>query len=286
MFSKNSPIKLTLLAGFAISSFLLTSCGGGNQESSNEVKDFEVTTDTIKSEVRINFDMLRANIPTPTKLANKLTAAKIKYNKGFLVPASKGSSFSSNYQKAVGMGALGADLSVAAAYNQSQDAVEYLTQVGKLAGDLGIASAFDPEISKELIGNVSKPDTFSLMLDKAFDKAEKNLRSNKRVAISILMITGGWVESLYLSTENLNTNPTGDKTRELYLDLSAHCYSFEYIFQLLDAYKSDADCAKLAADLEPFKIKLNSIAKSSKIGAEELPSVRETATALRNKIIG
>ncbi|TAL63478.1 MAG: hypothetical protein EPN85_00050 [Bacteroidetes bacterium] len=286
MFKKNFPVNFALIAGITGSALLFSSCGGGHEEDSAAVNDFEVTTDTMKSEVRINFDMLRVNIPTPSKMSALLSVAKINYNKGFLIPSGKAGGFSSTYQKAVGLGALGADLSTAAAYNQSQDAVEYLGQVAKLAGDLGIGTAFDPEFSKELIMNVSKPDTFSLMLDKAFDKAEKNLRSNQRVAISILMITGGWVESLYITTEGLNTNPGGANTNKLYADLNAHCYSFEYIYQLLDAYKSNADCAKLSADLEPFKPMLKSISQNSKIGAAELPKIRETATALRNKIIG
>lgn len=284
MSRKISTINFILATGIISASFLFSSCGGSEDVNTGET-DYEVTTDTMKSEVRINFDMLRVNIPTPSKLASQLNAAKIVYNKSFLTPASKGGSFSSNYQKAIGMGALGADLSVAAAYNQSQDAVEYLAQVGKLAGDLGIGTAFDPEFSKELIKNVSKPDTFQLMLDKAFDKAEKNLRSNQRVAISILMITGGWVESLYVSAEGLNTKPSGD-TRQIYADINAHCYSFEYIFKLLDEFKSNADCAKLAQELEPFKASLAGIARNSKIGANELPGILETATKLRNKIIG
>lgn len=286
MLRKISPLKFSVVTGIFASALFLTACGGGEDAASSEVKDFEVTTDTMKSEVRINFDMLRINIPTPSKMSAKLSAAKINYNKSFLTSSSKAGSYSSNYQKAIGMGAMGADLSLAAAYNQSQDAVEYLTQVAKLAGDLGIGSAFDPEFSKELIKNVSKPDTFSLMLDKAFDKAEKNLRSNERVAISILMITGGWIESLYLSVEGLNTNPGGDKTQPIYSDISAHCYAFEYIYQLLAEYKSNADCAKLAAELEAFKPALASIAKNNKMGANELPKVRETTTQLRNKIIG
>ena len=150
MLRKFSPINFSLIAVIAASGFLFPSCGGHEDENS-EAKDFEVTKDTISSEVRVNFDMLRVNIPTPSKLSAMLSGAKINYNKSFLVPSSRAGSFSSNYQKAVGIGALGADLSLAAAYNQSQDAIEYLSQVGKLAGDLGIGTAFDQEFSKKLI---------------------------------------------------------------------------------------------------------------------------------------
>ena len=182
MFRKSPLVKFSIVTAIAVVPFLVSSCGSKEEEGSQEVKDFEVTKDTIKSEVRINFDMLRVNIPTPKTLSTRLSASKINYNKGFLTPASKAGSYSSTYQKAVGLGAMGADLSVAAAYNQSQDVVDYLGQIGKLANDLGIGSAFDPEFSKTILQNVSKPDTFQIMLDKAFDKAERNLRSNQRVA--------------------------------------------------------------------------------------------------------
>jgi hypothetical protein len=286
MFRKFSPINFTLVAAIAAAPFLFSSCGSKPEEENQEAKDFEVTKDTIKSEVRVDFDMLRVNIPTPKELSAQLSAAKINYNKGFLLSSGKAGSFSSNSQKAIGLGAMGADLSVAAAYNQSQDAMEYLGQVGKLAGDLGIGNAFDPEFSKQLLANISKPDTFQIMLDKAFDKAERNLRSNARVATAIQMIAGGWIESLYISVEGLNTNPNGPKVQAIYADISSHCHSFDYIFELLDAYKTNADCAKLAADLAPFKPMLSSIAANTKIGPNELPKVRETTTALRNKIIG
>ena len=286
MFRKFTTVNFVLVAAIAATPFLFSACGSKPEDENQELKDFEVTKDTIKSEVRVNFDMLRVNIPTPKVLTQRLTASKINYNKGFLLSSGKAGSFSSNYQKAVGLGAMGADLSVAAAYNQSSDAVEYLTQIGKLAGDLGIGNAFDPEFCKDLLKNVSKPDTFQIMLDKAFDKAERNLRSNQRVATAVMMLTGGWIESMYVSVEGLNTSPNAPYSGKIYGDITAHCAAFDYVFQLLDAYKSNADCAKLAADLEPFKATLLSLGKNGKLGVGDLPKIRETTTALRSKIIG
>ncbi len=286
MISKNSPFTFILLAGLSAFSLFFSSCGGNKENENSELKDVEVTTDTVSSEVRINFDLLRVNIPSPGVLIQKLNAAKISYNKNILLPSSKGGSFTSNYQKAIGLGAFGSDLSLAASYNQPQDALEYLGQMGKLSGDLGISSAFDPEFSKELISKIGKPDTFQLMLDKAFDKAERNLRSNQRVATTVLLVAGGWIESLYTSVEALNTNPNGANTKSLYSDISVHCHSFDYIFQLLDAYKKNADCAKLLQEIEPFKQMLISMGRNSKLGPADLPKIRETVSGLRNKVIG
>lgn len=289
MLFKKSPVTRLFLGSLLISGLMFSACGGEDEkltEGGGTESDFEATTDTISSEVRNNFDMLRINIPMPGSLIAKLNASEIKYNKGILLSSGKAGSFSSNSQKAVGLGAFGADLNLAAAYNQSSDALEYLTQIAKLAEGLGIGSAFDPEFNKELLASVGKQDTFQVMLDKAFDKAERNLRSNERVAMSIMMITGGWIETLYTTVEALNSNPNGPGAQALYQDISVHCYGFEYVFQLYDAYKSNSDISKLAADMEPFKPALISIAKSNSWGAKELPQFRETVTQMRNKIIG
>lgn len=284
MSTKSTPVYLFLAAGFAVCALVLSSCGG-HEEENTTMKDTEVTTDTISSEVRVNFDLLRVGIPSPGKIAGKLSAAKINYNKGVLISSGKAGSFSTNYQKALGMGAFGADLGLAAAYNQPQDAMEYLNQMGKLAADLGISSAFDPETSKQLLASISKPDTFQLMLDKTFDKAERNLRSNQRVAISVLIAAGGWVEGLFTSIELLNSNAKGENTKPLYNDISVHCAGYEYVFGLLEAYKSNADCAKLLAEMEPFRTTLAGYSKTG-WGADALPGLREKVTALRNKIAG
>lgn len=284
MLRKNSPINFTISLGIVVLGIFFSSCGGTKEENS-ELKDFEVTKDSIKSEVRVDFDLLRINIPSPSVVSKNLSTAKINYNKSFLTSPGKAGSFSSTYQKSLGLGALGADLGIAAAYNQPQDALEYLTQISKLATDLGISSAFDPEFSKQLLSNVSKPDTFQLMLDKAFDKAERNLRSNQRVATTVMMVAGGWVESLYISVEGLNTNPSGANTKDIYADISIHCHAFNYIFQLLDAYKSNADCAKLLQEMESSKAMLVSVGRNPTIGAADLPKIREAVSQLRNKII-
>lgn len=261
------------------------SCGGGDEHNDTTMADTQQTTDTISSEVRINFDLVRVNVPKPSELNSKLAAAKINYNKGLMLSSGKSGSFSTNAQKAIGMGAFGSDLGLAAAYNQPADALEYLTQISKLANDIGIGSAFDPEFSKKILENIAKPDTFHMMLNDAYAKAERNMRSNDRVAYAILMVTGGWIEGLYTSVEGLNSNAKGENTKALYTDIAIHCAAFDYVFQLLEAYKSNADVAKTLQDLEPAKATLLGYGRQG-WGADALPKLRETVTGLRTKIIG
>ena len=278
------PIHSPVFTGVVFLSLFLSSCGEKPEELS-DLTGFEVTKDTIKSETRVNFDLVRINIPSPGILAKKLSAAKIMYNKNFLLSTGKKSSYVTNYQKAIGVGAYGADIGMAASHNQTQDALDCLDAVSKLATELGINNAFDPGFSKKILANINKPDTIQQMLDKAFDKAEHNLRSNQRVAASVLMVAGGWVEGLYTSVESVNANPGGgESTKNIFKDISVHCYAFEYIFQLLYEYKNNADCAKLLQELEPAKETLLTYGKNG-CDSDTLLKLRETVTALRNKII-
>ena len=281
MFSKFTAVGSVFLISLSINLFLV-SCGGGQKENT-EPDDVEVTKDTISSQVRVNFDLIRVNIPSPGELSQKLSASKIAYNKNFLLSPSSASSFSSNYQKAIGLGALASDLGFAADYNQNQDALDYLDQIKKLTVDLGISDAFDMEFSKKLLSKIGNADSFQVMFDKAFDKAERNLRSNQRVSTTILVIAGGWVEGLYTTLEAISAKQSGVDA-SVYLGINKHCHGFEYVFQLLDAYKSNSDCAKFLGEIEPYRATILSYGKR-KWEKEELPKLRETVTALRNKII-
>ena len=277
-------LRSSSAAGAVFLSLLFSSCANKPEENSI-FTDFEVTKDTLTSETRVNFDLIRVNIPSPFLLAKKLSAAKISYDKQFLVSTSKRSNYVSNYQKAIGAGAFGADIGMAASHNQSQDALDDLDAIGKLAAELGITNAFDAEFAKKILANIHKPDTVEQMLDKAFDKAERNLRSSQRVAISVLMVAGGWVEGLYTSVESVNASKNkGANVQSIYNDISAHCLAFEYVFQLLNAYKSNPDCAKLLQVMEPAKATLLACGKSE-CNSETLLKLRETVSELRNKMI-
>lgn len=280
MYSKKILSRFTFATALVTTSLFFSSCGEHAEES---IADFEVTDDTIQSEARVNFDLLRVNIPAPSILTKKMSAAKIAYNKSLMLPISKRSSYSSTYQKAIGLGAFGADIAMAASHNQSQDALDYLGEMGKLAADLGLSSAFDLEFCKKMIANMSKQDTLELLLDKAFDKAERNLRSNQRVSTAVLMITAAWVEGLYTAVESVNSNPHTAGAKDIYNDISAHCHSFDYVYNLLVAYNKHADCAKLLKEMEPSKDALLAYGKSG-WDASALPKLRDTVTMLRNKI--
>jgi hypothetical protein len=277
--------KMLYLLPAAVLVNLLYSCGPKEEE---KPLDMEITTDTMSADVRQQIHLIRINIPSPNDLSMKLAGAGLNFNSSMLNPASKGSSYSGTYKQALALGVYGADLGYACSYKQQQEALGFLGQIGMLAKAVNVESAFDPEFSKRLIQNVNAgKDTVMQMVDSAYAKAERNLRSNQRVATAAIMIAGGWVEGLYLAVEAAGGAKDTKKpqVKDLYHQIYKHSYSFEYVFKLLEQFPKNADCTKLMDEMKDAKPVLYEYGRKPEITPEELPKLRESITALRNKIV-
>lgn len=278
MLKKN--IALFLIAA-SVPAVILTSCKG--QE---EKPDVEVTTDTISEDAAAEMTLMKSSIPSPLELTNEISKAKFNYNKSMLNSSSKAASYSNNFQKAVNAGIYGADLGYAISFSQAQDGIEYFGAVNKLAKDLGLESIFDEEMMKKMGENVGKKDTLLGMIDQAYNKAERNLRSNQRVSTATLMAAGGWVEGIYLVTSTLKDQPKDDRTKPLFQRAWSHVSSFRHVIELLDHYKKNADCAKMLdeiKEIQPIVDRLNSTGQGV-LEPADITELHTKISAVRNKL--
>ena len=271
--------KSHLLLGSAMLGLIFNSCG----HKEEEVKDEQVTTDTLTSEVRNNLNLIRVSIPSPLDVTKQTSKAGYNYNKSVLNSASKASGYSTKFQAAANLGVYGADLGYVSGYKQSQDVLEYIAQIAKLAKTVGIESAFDQDFGKSLNENAGKEDTLMDIVDEAYAKAERNLRSNDRVSIAAIMIAGGWVEGLYIATEIVTSKP--DAASEICHTIYNHTYAYSYVVELLNIYKKDPDCAKMLETLASADAILRGYSNNPKIGLNEVTKIKEAITAVRNKIV-
>jgi hypothetical protein len=273
-------IKHALLtSGFALSALIITSCGS----KPVEVKDEQETKDTLKDAVVADVVLIRSNIPSPTEISKNFNKAGYPYMKNLLNPSSKAGSYSTKGQAAFGMGAYGADLGYIGAYNQNGDVGDYLAQVAKLAQQLKIETAFDPAFIQKM--GAAKGDSINDMLNTAFAKAERNLKSNDRMATAALVITGGWIEGLHIAVEAIGTKPKDDKNAALYHDIYVHVYAFQNVLDLLKQYEKDADCKKMLDEIKPYAEVLGLYANAPNIGDKDLGKLKDAINGIRNKML-
>ncbi len=275
----NPKLNASLLTGIALSAILITSCGPKVEAA----KDEQITKDTLKDAVIADVNLIRSNIPSPSAISKNFNKAGYAYMKALLNPTSKASGYSTKAQSAFGMGAYGADLGYIGSYNQNGDAADYLAQVAKLAQQLKIESAFDPAFIQKM--GAAKGDSINDMLNEAFGKAERNLKSNDRMAVAAIVITGGWIEGLHIAAEVIGTKPKDAKNQDLYHDLYVHIYSITNVLDLLNQYEKDADCKKVIDEMKPFLGVFNDYANNPNIDEKGLGRLKDAVNTIRGKFL-
>ena len=287
---------------------LFTACGS---EKKSDEQAFLEGVDSAKTEgpsisEGVIGDIL-GRIPSPLEISVLLKESGKKYNGGYLNSPESVSNYNSNYKKALNLGVYGTDLGYTNIYEQNQDGVKYMTSIKTLADGLSIGQFFDIETIGRLATNSKNLDSLLLITTQNFNSINHYLQSRNQSNLSVLFLTGGWVEALNILCEVAAANPTNKQMQET---IGEQKIILENILLLLSFYKeSDQNMASLLTDMEELKklydkvnitytysestfeivdgvmvIKDNS-SSTIQITAEDIANIKALTSSIRNKII-
>ena len=287
---------------------LFTACGS---EKKSDEQAFLEGLDSAKTEgpsisEGVIGDIL-GRIPSPLEISVLLKESGKKYNGSYLNSPENVSNYNSNYKKALNLGVYGTDLGYTNIYEQNQDGVKYMTSIKTLADGLSIGQFFDIETIGRLATNSKNLDSLLLITTQNFNSINHYLQSRNQSNLSVLFLTGGWVEALNILCEVAAANPTNKEMQET---IGEQKIILENILLLLSFYKeSDQNMASLLTDMEELKklydkvnitytysestfeivdgvmvIKDNS-SSTIQITTEDIANIKALTTSIRNKII-
>jgi hypothetical protein len=287
---------------------LFTACGS---EKKSDEQAFLEGLDSAKTEgpsisEGVIGDILQ-RIPSPLEISVLLKESGKKYNGSYLNSPESVSNYNSNYKKALNLGVYGTDLGYTNIYEQNQDGVKYMTSIKSLADGLSIGQFFDIETIGRLATNSKNLDSLLLITTQNFNSINHYLQSRNQSNLSVLFLTGGWVEALNILCEVAAANPTNKEMQET---IGEQKIILENIMLLLSFYKeSDQNMASLLTDMEELKklydkvnitytysestfeivdgvmvIKDNS-SSTIQITSEDIANIKALTTSIRNKII-
>ena len=153
-------------------------------------------------------------IPSPLEISVLLKEAGTNYDKSLLNKAGNVSEYNSNFDKALNLGIYGTDLGYTNIYEQNQDALFYLSSIRNLAEGLSIGQFFDFSAISRLATNSKNLDSLLLITTQNFNNINTYLQNQERANLSILILTGGWLEALHISNQVLQKNPNNAELRE------------------------------------------------------------------------
>lgn len=268
----------TFILGAAV---LLTSCGG--EEETGTQYDYE-RSDSLSVDYTRQALAIRGNVKNTSGFYLTLKGKGAEYNSSLANSASNASKYSNNMDRSVNMGIFGADLNYLTVFEQNEGARSTVDAISKLASSLGIENAFDKE-SFELI--VSTGDSLDLreksnLVSKAFRNAEDQMYSEERALMGTLMISGGWIESVYLTSSLIidsELDPNGLS------DFWVLVYNYESVSKMLNVFGDDPDAKKMADKYKGLGPVVKKITDKSKLNLEDVKAINEEIKKIRSSLI-
>ncbi len=196
-------------------SIALWSCESSNQMNEQSFLDSlnnaEAPSAVISDEV---LESILQQIPSPLEISVLLKQSGTNYDKNVLNATSNISRYNDNFKKALNLGVYATDLGYTNIYEQNQDAIFYLNAIKELADGLSIRQFFNFGTIKRLATNSRNLDSLLLITTQNMNNINAFLQENQRSNLSVLILTGGWIEALHVINQVTIKNPDNEELQE------------------------------------------------------------------------
>ncbi len=242
----------------------LWSCGGGSKEENQNSKEFDQAEESLKDQIE---DVIY-NIPSPSEIPYLLQATGAEYNQGLLNDRNKVDQYGSRTDKAaLNLGVYASDIGYLSSYEKTQEAIDYLNSAKKLADNLGVIGSFDMDVLQRFESNIANKDSLANILNTAVQSSEKYLKDESRNKLAALLLTGSFVEGLYISTGLIKSYPKDllpDDSRNLVLTplmrvILQQEKSVDELSKMLSTIDQAEPIGGLAADLAALQASYRSL---------------------------
>lgn len=183
---------------------LLSSCGGGEDfggDTAGDENDLSNSSGSVQIDEETISQLMKdvINSINPVEMAALIQETGHPFSKSYLAPTDNVDQYNTNFKKASNLGLYGVDLGYIAMYEKTSTIMPYLNSIKRLADDLKIGQFFDFNTLKELAQDNRNLDSLRFLSVNSFNKMDSYLRDNKRSDVSLLMITGLWIEAMHLA---------------------------------------------------------------------------------------
>lgn len=119
-------------------------------------------------------------------------------------------------------------------YEQNQDGIKYISTIKSLADGLNIGQFFDIETIGRLATNSKNLDSLLLITTQNFNAINHYLQTQNRANLSVLLLTGGWIEAVHIMCSVAAQDPNNKVLQE---KIGEQKVILENIMLLLSFYK-------------------------------------------------
>jgi hypothetical protein len=255
------------LFALLVVSLLIFGCKSGGERKAGD--EFAVPEDIVNEGVlEISEEVMQdivQNISSPVEMAALVKSLNADFSSKYLAPTENVDELTTSFQQAFQLGVYAADLGYLNIYNKTNSVLEYLTAIKTLADAVRVGQFFDFTTLKRLAQSNQNLDSLMYISVHSFNQMDKYLRTDKRSDLSTLMVTGVWIEGLYLATQVAKADPHP----ELAERIGEQKIIMADLMLILENYKSDKQFAELIEELNILKDEFNDVTITIQKGEPE-----------------
>ena len=266
---KNSGFRFALIA--VIGALTLNSCEGDSSIENNTISD---DVRDPNNALNTNFDGKIFSIPSPIQTGYLIKGLNLSFDSKLGNDPKIVNTYVDEYNQSLNLGIYGADLGYSALYDQKDITLNYLASVQNLTDQLGLDAAFDTEFLKSFESETDDEKEMIRLMSEAFKKADHFLKNSNRKPTSALILTGGWIESIYLACQ-LNAKNPNQKVKQR---IGEQKQSIGTIIAILEEYNQNSLHDNLISQLSDLALSFNKISITYEFAAPETDVENKTTT--------
>jgi hypothetical protein len=233
---------------------LFSACGGNSDNKNSESDDFSISDDTLNADAPLELseeimgDVIQ-NISSPVEMAELIKKSGVEFSQKVLNKPEKIQDYNTSFKRALNLGAFSADLGYINTFDKNTIVVSYLLGIKELAEGIKVGQFFDFNALKEMATNSNNLDSLRETSVNSFNKMDSYLRDQNRNHISSLIVTGAWVEGLYITSNVIKET----KDVELINRIGEQKDIIDILLIILNNYNKDASFDELVQRMEQLK---------------------------------
>ena len=263
---------LRIVAITAMAAFALNSCG---TKQAKEAEELEVTKEQAFEGVT-NYP-----IPTSFEVIQMINKAGASFIIDICNEVKNADKYFTEKEKAINLGIYGADLAYSTTYQMKQETMNYLKVSKKMIDELNISTGFNRELAERVEKNIDNKDSLVLIITDSFYDSYKYLVENGKDNLSLMVITGSWVEGLYITSQIALTSRNNTDFVKIMANQKA---PLAKIIELMQARSAQPEMAEMVKTLQPIADVYNTI-QGETLTNEQFQAIVENIAKIRNAMI-
>jgi hypothetical protein len=211
-------------------------CGGCSGESDEPFSDKDSASNAALFSGLVELDGKTFGVPSSLQISEYITETSPSYSRALTNNPDNYSAYITPMKQALNLGVYTSDFSYIVAYQQISDASRQFASIKFLIDELNLSNAMSENILSQ-IEKTSNKDSLIIVVSGVFTALDEYLIAGKRSDISALVITGAWVESMYL----LCTTLEKDKSKKIFAMVADQKYVVDNILDILKPYYGQSD---------------------------------------------